>query len=64
MTIDMKKIGRGIIEVQCSKCKVIFDYEEPSKLHLSHKDKYMLCSDCESMINDVYLAQFTDTEDY
>tara|TARA_R110002051_G_scaffold38609_1_gene81902 strand:- start:206 stop:391 length:186 start_codon:yes stop_codon:yes gene_type:complete len=34
------------VTVTCRTCKRDFIYDEPSPLHLSHLDKFIVCKDC------------------
>jgi len=37
------------VKVKCSVCKKHYIFDEPSPLHLSHRDRHMICDDCEEV---------------
>ena len=36
------------VDVKCARCKKIFSFPEQSPLHMSHKDTFIICSECEN----------------
>ena len=46
------------VEVTCRKCRKKFFYDEPSPLHMSHKDPFMLCVDCENPAYKVFRKKY------